>query len=305
MEFFTQQLVNGITLGSLYALLAIGYSIVYGVIGLLNFAQGEVYMVGAFIGFGVLSGLGGPSALAVPVVLALVLMFAAAALGSGMLGVLIERVAFRPLRDSSRMAPLITALGISIFLQNSVLLLLGPDIRNYESSSYIPVTSGIHVGFLRISLVRILVIVTAVVLMVLLTLFVKRTHLGRAMRSVSYDREAAAMMGVDIDRTIMSAFFIGSLLAGIAGVMAGLVFSRVFQLMGFVAGLKAFTGAVIGGIGSIPGAMMGGMLVGLAESFTSAYISSTFQNVIVFGVLVLVMLIRPRGLFGRREIRKV
>ena len=305
MEFFTQQLVNGITLGSLYALLAICYSIVYGVIGLLNFAQGEVYMVGAFIGFGVLSGLGGPSALAVPVALALVLMFAAAALGSGMLGVLIERVAFRPLRDSSRMAPLITALGISIFLQNSVLLLLGPDIRNYESSSYIPVTSGIHVGFLRISLVRILVIVTAVVLMVLLTLFVKRTHLGRAMRSVSYDREAAAMMGVDIDRTIMSAFFIGSLLAGIAGVMAGLVFSRVFQLMGFVAGLKAFTGAVIGCIGSIPGAMMGGMLVGLAESFTSAYISSTFQNVIVFGVLVLVMLIRPRGLFGRREIRKV
>jgi branched-chain amino acid transport system permease protein len=305
MEFFTQQLVNGITLGSLYALLAIGYSIVYGVIGLLNFAQGEVYMVGAFIGFGVLSGLGGPSGLTIPVVLALVLMFAAAALGSGLLGVLIERVAFRPLRDSSRMAPLITALGVSIFLQNSVLLLLGPDIRNYESSSYIPVTSGIHVGFLRISLVRILVIVAAAVLMVLLTLFVKRTHLGRAMRSVSYDREAAAMMGVDIDRTIMIAFFIGSLLAGIAGVMAGLVFSRVFQLMGFVAGLKAFTGAVIGGIGSIPGAMMGGMLVGLAESFTSAYISSTFQNVIVFGVLVLVMLIRPRGLFGRREIGKV
>jgi branched-chain amino acid transport system permease protein len=305
MEFFTQQLVNGITLGSLYALLAIGYSIVYGVIGLLNFAQGEVYMVGAFIGFGVLSGLGGPSALTVPVVLALVLMFAAAALGSGMLGVLIERVAFRPLRDSSRMAPLITALGISIFLQNSVLLLLGPDIRNYESSSYVPVTSGIHVGFLRISLVRILVIVTAVVLMVLLTLFVKRTHLGRAMRSVSYDREAAAMMGVDIDRTIMMAFFIGSLLAGIAGVMAGLVFSRVFQLMGFVAGLKAFTGAVIGGIGSIPGAMLGGMLVGLAESFTSAYISSTFQNVIVFGVLIVFMLFRPRGLFGKPEIGKV
>lgn len=305
MEFFTQQLVNGITLGSLYALLAIGYSIVYGVIGLLNFAQGEVYMIGAFIGFGVLSALGGPSSLTVPVILALFLMFAAAALGSGMLGVLIERVAFRPLRDSSRMAPLITALGVSIFLQNSVLLLLGPDIRSYESSSYVPVTSGIHIGVLRISLTRILVIVTAVLLMVLLTLFVKRTHLGRAMRSIAYDREAAAMMGVDIDRTIMIAFFIGSLLAGVAGVMAGLVFSRVFQLMGFVAGLKAFTGAVIGGIGSIPGAMMGGMLVGLAESFTSAYISSTFQNVIVFGVLVLVMLVRPRGLFGRREIGKV
>ena len=305
MEFFTQQLVNGITLGSLYALLAIGYSIVYGVIGLLNFAQGEVYMIGAFIGLFVLTGLGGPGALTVPVALALALMFVAAALGSGVLGVLIERVAFRPLRDSSRMAPLITALGVSIFLQNSVLLLLGPDIRNYESSTYISVTSGIHAGPLRISLARILVIVTALVLMILLTLFVKHTNLGRAMRSVSHDREAAAMMGVDIDRTIMSAFFIGSLLAGIAGVMAGLVFSRVFQLMGFVAGLKAFTGAVIGGIGSIPGAMLGGMLVGLAESFTSAYISSTFQNVIVFCVLIVFMLFRPRGLFGKPEIGKV
>ena len=305
MEFFTQQLVNGITLGSLYALLAIGYSIVYGVIGLLNFAQGEVYMIGAFIGLFVLTGLGGPGALTVPVALALALMFVAAALGSGVLGVLIERVAFRPLRDSSRMAPLITALGVSIFLQNSVLLLLGPDIRNYESSTYISVTSGIHAGPLRISLARILVIVTALVLMILLTLFVKHTNLGRAMRSVSHDREAAAMMGVDIDRTIMSAFFIGSLLAGIAGVMAGLVFGRVFQLMGFVAGLKAFTGAVIGGIGSIPGAMLGGMLVGLAESFTSAYISSTFQNVIVFCVLIVFMLFRPRGLFGKPEIGKV
>ena len=305
MEFFTQQLVNGITLGSLYALLAIGYSIVYGVIGLLNFAQGEVYMVGAFIGFGVLSGLGGPSALTVPVALALVadVRRRRVRLGDARSPHRAGRVpaTARQLTHGS----LITALGISIFLQNSVLLLLGPDIRNYESSSYVPVTSGIHVGFLRISLVRILVIVTAVVLMVVLTLFVKRTHLGRAMRSVSYDREAAAMMGVDIDRTIMMAFFIGSLLAGIAGVMAGLVFSRVFQLMGFVAGLKAFTGAVIGGIGSIPGAMLGGMLVGLAESFTSAYISSTFQNVIVFGVLIVFMLFRPRGLFGKPEIGKV
>ena len=232
-------------------------------------------------------------------------MFAVAGAGSGMLGVLMERVAFRPLRDSPRMAPLITALGVSIFLQNAVLLLLGPDIRNYETSSFVPITTGIHVGVLRISVVRILVIVTAVILMVMLTLFVNRTPMGRAMRAVSYDREAAAMVGVDIDRTIMTAFFVGSLLAGMAGVMAGLVFGRVFQLMGFVAGLKAFTGAVIGGIGSIPGAMLGGMLVGLAESFSSAYISSTFQNVIVFGVLVVVMLVRPTGLLGRPAIGKL
>jgi branched-chain amino acid transport system permease protein len=305
MDFFIQQLVNGITLGSLYALLAIGYSIVYGVLGLLNFAQGEVYMVGAFIGFGVLAVLGGPTALVVPVPLALLLMFVVAGAGSGLLGVTIERVAFRPLRNSSRIAPLITALGVSIFLQNAVLLLLGPDIRNYNASSFIPYTTGIHVGVLNISLIRIIVIATTVVLMVALTLWVNRTKVGRSMRAVSYDREAAQMVGIDIDRTIMVAFLVGSILAGVAGVMAGLVFSRVFQLMGFVAGLKAFTGAVIGGIGSIPGAMLGGMLVGLAESFTAAYISSTFQNVIVFGVLIVVMLVRPRGLLGRPTIGKV
>ncbi len=305
MDFFIQQLVNGVTLGSLYALLALGYSIVYGVLGLLNFAQGEVYMVGAFIGFGVLSGLGGPSALIVPVPLALLLMFLAAGAGSGVLGVAIERVAFKPLRDASRIAPLITALGVSVFLQNAVLLLLGPDIRNYDASSFIPFTTGIHAGPLSISLIRIIVIVTTVALMIALTLWVGRSKLGRSMRAVSYDREAAQMIGVDIDRTIMIAFFVGGVLAGVAGVMAGLVFSRVFQLMGFVAGLKAFTGAVIGGIGSIPGAMLGGMLVGLAESFTSAYISSTFQNVIVFGVLVTMMIVRPRGLLGRPAVGKV
>ena len=305
MDFFVQQLVNGLTLGSLYALLALGYSIVYGVLGLLNFAQGEVYMVGAFIGFGVLSGLGGPTALVMPVPFALLLMFTAAALGSGVLSVAIERVAFKPLRDASRIAPLITALGVSVFLQNAVLLLLGPDIRNYDASSFIPFTSGIHVGPLNVSLIRIIVIVTTVAVMLALTLWVARSKLGRSMRAVSYDREAAQMIGVDVDRTIMIAFFVGGVLAGIAGVKAGLVFSRVFQLMGFVAGLKAFTGAVIGGIGSIPGAMLGGMLVGLAESFTAAYISSTFQNVIVFAVLVVMMVVRPTGLLGRPAVSKV
>jgi branched-chain amino acid transport system permease protein len=232
-------------------------------------------------------------------------MFTAAALGSGVLSVTIERVAFKPLRDSSRIAPLITALGVSVFLQNAVLLLLGPDIRNYDASSFIPFTSGIHAGPLNISLIRIIVIVTTVAVMIALTLWVGRSKLGRSMRAVSYDREAAQMIGVDVDRTIMIAFFVGGVLAGIAGVMAGLVFSRVFQLMGFVAGLKAFTGAVIGGIGSIPGAMLGGMLVGLAESFTAAYISSTFQNVIVFAVLVVMMVVRPTGLLGRPAVSKV
>src|SRR5262245_47879392 len=170
MDFFVQQLVNGVTLGSVYALLAIGYSIVYGVLGLLNFAQGEVYMVGAFVGFFVLTGLGGPDALAVPVAVALPLMFLAAALGSGVLNIAIERVAFRPLRDAPRIAPLITALGVSFFLQNAVLLMLGPNIRSYDASAYIPFTTGIHAGPLNISLIRIIVIVSTAVLMVAVTL---------------------------------------------------------------------------------------------------------------------------------------
>jgi branched-chain amino acid transport system permease protein len=305
MDFFLQQLVNGVTLGSVYALLAIGYSIVYGVLGLLNFAHGDVYMVGAFIGFGVLTALGGPTALVVPVPLALLLMFCAAGLGSGLLGVTIERVAFRPLRDAPRIAPLITALGVSFFLQNAVLLLLGADIRNYNASAFIPFTTGIHIGALNISLIRIIVIVGTVILMVAMSLMVNRTKMGRSMRAVSYDREAAQMMGVDVNRTVVMAFLVGSVLAGIAGVMVGLVFSRVFQFMGVVAGLKAFTGAVVGGIGSIPGAMLGGMLVGLAESFASAYISSTFQNIIVFLLLIAVMLVRPTGLLGWRAIGMV
>jgi branched-chain amino acid transport system permease protein len=305
MDFFLQQLVNGVTLGSDYALLAIGYSIVYGVLGLLNFTHGDVYMVGAFIGFGVLTALGGPSALVVPVPVALLLMFCAAGLGSGILGVTIERVAFRPLRDAPRIAPLITALGVSFFLQNAVLLLLGPDIRNYNASAFIPFTTGIHIGSFDISLIRIIVIVSAIALMVAMAWMVNHTRIGRSMRAVAYDREAAQMMGIDVNKTVVFAFLISSILAGFAGVMAGLVFSRVFQFMGFVAGLKAFTGAVVGGIGSIPGAMLGGMLVGLAESFTSAYISSTFQNIIVFVLLIIVMLVRPTGLLGKPAIGKV
>jgi branched-chain amino acid transport system permease protein len=305
MHFFVQQLVNGLTLGSVYAIIALGYTLVYGVLKLLNFAHGDVYMVGAFIGYGVLTAFGGPSALTIPVPIVLALMFLAAGLGSGFLGVAIERFAYRPLRDAPRIAPLITALGVSFFLQNSVLLLLSAQVRTYDSSSFIPTTTGINVGPLDISLVRILVIVATVVLMVTLTLLVSRTKLGKAMRAVAHDREAAEMMGVDVNKTIVATFFIGSALAGMAGVMVGLVFSRVFHLMGFVAGLKGFTAAVVGGIGNVPGAMLGGLLIGLAEAFSSAYISSTFQNLIVFAILIVVMLVRPNGLLGRADIQKV
>jgi len=234
-----------------------------------------------------------------------VLMFLAAGLSAGLLGVAIERFAYRPLRDAPRIAPLITALGMSFFLQSTALLLFSADVRNMDTSELISPSTGIHLGPLDISLIRILVILSAALLMVALARFVAQTKLGKAMRAVAYDREAAEMMGIDVNRTIVAAFFIGSVLAGAAGVMVGLVFDRVWHLMGFTAGLKAFTAAVVGGIGNIPGAMLGGLLIGLAEAFTAGYISTTFQNLIVFGLLIVVMLVRPTGLLGSPAIEKV
>jgi branched-chain amino acid transport system permease protein len=305
MDFFVQQLVNGLTLGSVYALIALGYTMVYGILKLLNFAHGEVYMIGAFIGYGVLVALGGPEAPVVPVAVLILLMFLAAMLGSGLLGVTIERFAYRPLRNSPRIAPLISAIGVSFFLQATALLLFTAKFRSYDTPDLISPSTGIDAGPLRISLVRILVIASAILLMVALTLFVARTKLGKAMRATAFDREAAAMMGIDVDRVIVTTFLIGSVLAGAAGVMVGLVYSRIFHFMGFIAGLKGFTAAVVGGIGSIPGAMLGGLLIGMAESFSAAYVSSTFQNLIVFAILIVVMLVRPTGLLGKMSITKV
>jgi branched-chain amino acid transport system permease protein len=241
----------------------------------------------------------------VPVWLAIVLMFLGGTVVSGAMGVAIERFAYRPLRNSTRIAPLISAIGMSFFLQAAALLMFTASFRSYETPQLIDVSTGIPVGPINVWLVRLLVILTAVVLMVALTLWVSRTRTGKAVRAVSFDREAAAMMGIDVDKVIVVVFLIGSALAGVGGVMVGLVFGRIFHLMGFVAGLKAFTAAVVGGIGSIPGAMLGGILIGLAESFSTGYISSTFQNLIVFGILIVVLLVRPAGLLGKPELVKV
>lgn len=305
MEFFLQQTINGLTLGSVYALLALGYSMVYGVLQFLNFAHGEVYMFGAFAGFGVLTVLGGPSALIVPVWLAVTLMFVGAVGVSSGIGVALERFAYRPLRNASRLAPLISAIGASFFLQAAALLLFSANSRSYDAPDLIPIANSVPVGPISVWVVRILVIVTAAVLMVMLTWWVKSSRMGKAVRAVSFDTEAAAMMGVNVDRVIVVTFLIGSALAGVGGVMVGLVFGRIFHLMGFVAGLKAFTAAVVGGIGSIPGAMLGGLLIGFAEAYTTSYISSTFQNLIVFGVLIVFLLLRPSGFLGRPEVVKV
>jgi branched-chain amino acid transport system permease protein len=305
MQKFAQELVYGLTTGSLYALIALGYSMVYGVLKLLNFAHGDVFMIGAFIGYFVIQWFGGSMALSIPVPLLLLIMFLLAGGGCGALGVAIERFAYRPLRDAPRIAPLITALGISFFLENSAQLLFGAQTRVYNTPNFISLSGGIHIGGVGIGTVRIMVILLSVALMIGLELLINRTTLGRQMRAVAADREAAEMLGINVDYTISATFFLGSALAGVAGVMAGLVFNQVTTTMGFIYGLKAFTAAVVGGIGSIPGAMLGGLLIGIAESFTTGYISSTFQNLIVFGILIVVMLVRPTGLLGRAQLQKV
>ena len=315
-QLFIQLTVNGVTLGSLYALIALGYTMVYGILKLLNFAHGDVYMVGAFIGYGVLSGFGGPLSPDLALAPLVLLMFLAAMLGSGLLGVVVERFAYRPLREAPRLAPLISALGVSFFLQNSVLLLFGAQFRTYNSfvlgspnpELFEPgplIDPVFKIRGVNVQLIQLIVLLVTVGLCIALTLLVARTRVGKAMRATAYDREGAMMMGIDTDRVISFTFFIGSVLAGAAGVMFGLLFSQVFHFMGFLAGLKGFTAAVVGGIGSIPGAMLGGLLVGLTEAYASGYFGGRWAEVVVFGILIFVLLVRPQGLLGTKELKKV
>src|SRR3954471_22678473 len=305
-SLFWDLTVSGVTLGSVYALVALGYSMVYGILKLLNFAHGDVYMIGAFMGFFMLRWLGGPVDPNVAAWVAVVLMFLFAMAACGGLGVVIERFAYRPLRNAPRIAPLISALGVSFFLQNSALLLFGAAFRDYDTFDLIGGRT-FHYRDIFLSVPQVLTIVSALALMVALTVLVSRTRIGKAMRATSFDREAASMMGIDVDRVIASTFFIGSALAGAAGVMFALVFGQIYHFMGFLAGLKGFTAAVIGGIGSIPGAMLGGLLVGLAESYATGYLpqGSTFQNLYVFALLILIILIKPSGILGKADVKKV
>ena len=305
MSFFFQEVVNGLTTGALYSLVALGFSMVYGVLKLLNFAHGDLYMIGAYIGYFVLQWFGGAAHVSIAVPLLLLIMFVLAAGLVGGLGVAIERFAYRPLRDAPRIAPLITAIGISFFLESSALLLFGAQYRVYNTSEFISLSSGIQIGSVTIDSVQILVLVMGIVLMAGLQLLVNRTKLGKQMRAVAADREAAEMLGINVNFTITATFFLGSALAGVAGVMGGLLFNQVTSTIGFIVGLKAFTAAVVGGIGSLPGAMLGGLLIGLAESFATGYISSTYTNLLVFALLIVVMLVRPSGLLGQAQLQKV
>lgn len=300
-----QTIVNGLTLGSVYALIALGFSMVYGILKLLNFAHGDVYMVGAYIGYGVLILLIPASGPLLPVPIIIFLMMLAAMVGCSILGVAVERFAYRPLRNAPRIAVLISALGVSFVLQNVVQLTISPRPLSYGSGTLIPVDSGITLGDLRIHTARLLVIGVTMLLMLGLTYFIRRTKMGRAMRAVAMDIDAAAMMGVDVDRVIVATFIVGSALAGVGGVLVGIVFFSIQHTMGFLAGLKAFTASVVGGIGNIPGAVLGGLLIGMAEAFASVYISVTFKEAVAFIILVVVLLIRPSGLLGRAVSQKV
>jgi branched-chain amino acid transport system permease protein len=309
MEYFLQQLINGLTLGSIYGLIAIGYTMVYGIIGMINFAHGDIFMIGAFISLAVFLILTSVLGFAfLPVVLLIVLIIAM--LFTATWGWAVERVAYRPLRGSFRLAPLITAIGMSIVLQNFVQITQGARVKPLPPQvqgglTLIPpseLTGGISV---QLSYMQIMIIVTTVVLMAGFTLLITRTSLGRAQRACEQDRKMASLLGVDVDRTISLAFVMGASLAAVAGCMFLLLYGVIDFYIGFLAGIKAFTAAVLGGIGSLPGAMLGGLLIGLIEVFWSAYFSVEYKDVAAFSILAIVLIFLPSGLLGKPEVEKV
>jgi branched-chain amino acid transport system permease protein len=299
MSEFLQLLVAGLTTGSFYALIALGYTMVYGIVRLINFAHGDIFMVGAFLGWTVLSAL---AAMHVPWGIGLLLAVLLAMALTGGIGVVIERFAYQPLLSAPRLSILITALGVSLALENGVLLIFGPGFETYP---HLVSTAGFVIGGAQISYVQIGIIFCSLALMAALYLFVHRTFMGTAMRALAVDRDAARLMGIDVERVIQTTFFVGSALAAVAGVMEGLYYTEINFFMGFIVGLRAFTAAVLGGIGNIPGAMAGGLLIGLLEAFSAGYVSSRWTDVIVFAVLIGTLVIKPTGLFGERVVERM
>ncbi len=290
---FIQQMVNGLSLGAIYALIALGYTMVYGIIKLINFAHGDIMMVGAFVGYFSLTMFG------TNIIVAMVFSMLVCAI----LGVLIEKIAYRPLRNSTRIAALITAIGVSLFLEYATIFILGPAQKVFPAAAF--TVKAYNIAGLSVLNKDVFVIISAVVLMLILQYIIKWTKTGKAMRAVSLDQEAAVLMGISVDKTISITFAIGSALAAAAGVMYGVYYSTVNPLMGIIPGLKAFVAAVLGGIGIIPGAMAGGFIMGLLETMVSGYGNSLYRDAVAFGVLILILLIKPTGLFGKDSGEKV
>ncbi len=301
MAIFLQQMVNGLVLGSVYSLLALGYSMVYGVLGILNFAHGDVFMVCAFVGWGVITGLLKSGMGAAILIVASVL---ASMVFGGVLGTLVDRVAYRPLRKASRLSPLISAIGVSIFLQNIAMLTTKGRAKVYPTQLLLP-QKPLHLGPVAIPYSGLLVMILSVALCLVLNHIVTRTWVGRTMRAVAEDHEAAGYMGISVNKAVSVAFGLGSILAGAAGVMIGLYYMQVDFSMGFSAGMKAFTAAVLGGIGNLNGAVLGGLLLGFAESMGTAFLAPVYKDAISFAVLIVCLILRPQGLLGESLPEKV
>jgi branched-chain amino acid transport system permease protein len=301
MEIFWQQLINGLAVGSIYALIALGYTMVYGVLKLINFAHGDLFTIGSYLGLTLLTSLtltGRLGILAGIFCLALMVMGLVA-----LIGALLERVAYRPLRQSPRLSAVVSALGASIFLQNAVMLIYGARFQVYPHN-ILPKMPLVLFG-LYIPLVKVLVLVAALVMMIALYLFIQKTKLGTAIRAAAIDQGAARLMGIDVDRVILIVFLIGPALGGAAGLMVGLLYGQINFTMGWVFGLKAFTAAILGGIGNIPGAMVGGILLGVIEALGATYLSIAWKDAIAFCVLIVILIVRPTGLLGERVAEKV
>ena len=304
MAYAVQQLINGVTLGMIYGLIAVGYTMVYGIIGMINFAHGDIFMVGAFLSLIALTGLAGFGVTAVPLALALAMVFAAAL--AALYGWTVERVAYRPLRGSFRLAPLISAIGMSITLQNFVQVSQGARVK--PMASMLP--GGVQLFeqddfTVQLSWMQIAVVITTLVILTIFTWLVTRTPLGRSMRACEQDLKMASLLGIDTDRTISLTFIIGAALAAVAGMLFLLYYGVIDFYIGFVAGVKAFTAAVLGGIGSLPGAVLGGLLIGLIETFWSAYFSVEYKDVAAFSILIVALIFLPTGILGRAEVEKV
>jgi branched-chain amino acid transport system permease protein len=302
MAYALQQLVNGITLGMIYGLIAVGYTMVYGIIGMINFAHGDVFMIGAFIGIIVLTALSGVTSVPLGILAALLISGALCAV----YGFSIERVAYRPLRGSFRLAPLISAIGMSILLENYVQTSQGALERAIPSLIPGGITLMDENGFVvQLSWMQMAIVVITLVVLAIFTYVVTKTPLGRSMRAVEQDAKMAALLGIDTNRTISMTFVIGSALAAMAGVMFLLYYGVIDFYIGFNAGIKAFTAAVLGGIGSLPGAVLGGLLIGLIEAFWSGYATVAYKDVAVYSILAIVLMFMPTGLLGRNEVEKV
>lgn len=297
-----QQLINGLTLGAVYALIALGYTMVYGILELINFAHGEIYMIGAYLGIILLGFFTAMGLTSQSVALAVVLAFLLSVVVASAYGYTVEKIAYKPLRSAHRLSPLISAIGMSIFLQNYVMITQGATDKVFP---HIFSNRGIDFAGLRVTWLQVFIIITSGLLMAGLQLFIRKTRLGKAMRATAQDKTMASLLGINIDRVISITFIIGSGLAAVAGIMVASYYGLVNYFIGYMAGIKAFTAAVLGGIGSIPGAMFGGIILGLVESLGASYLSSEYKDAYAFIILIVILLIKPTGLFGSSSEEKV